>query len=86
MSCVPEIDRDRDSARAPAPLFCRISCRSRSRKISKILFLTGAQDLLLEQDLLLKQDLLLEQEQENDLLICHVLLKLCQNGSLNDVN
>ena len=27
-----------------------------------------------------------EQEQNNGLLFCHVLLKLCQNGSLNDVN
>ena len=53
---------ERDSARAPASLSGRISCRSRSKINSKILLLTGAQDLLPEQDLLLEQKLLLDQE------------------------
>jgi len=61
--CVTSRDRpERDSARAPASLSGRISCRSRSKINSKILLLTGAQDLLPGQDLLLEQKLLLEQE------------------------
>ena len=83
---------ERDSARAPASLSGRISCRSRSKINSKILLLTGAQDLLPGQDLLLEQKLLLEQEHmleqklhtshsRINMLFCHVLPKLCQKRS-----
>ena len=86
--------RDRpkcDSAKAPASLSGRISCRSRSKINAKILLFTGAQDLLPEQDLLLEQKLLLDQEHmleqklhtshsRINVLFWHVLLKLCKQN------